>query len=383
MRTRDKKCKTEYYAGPWNRCRRIRRMEYMRAWEANFRKVEPYTPGEQPKNPRVIKLNTNENPYPPSPAAAEVLRSMDPSILRKYPDPDSSLLRDAIAEYCGISPDRVFVGVGSDDVLGMAFLTFFNGPKPVLFPNITYSFYDVWADLFRVPYETQPLDKDFRIVPEDYMKPNGGIVIANPNAPTGVELSQDLIEEIVKANQESVVIVDEAYVDFGARSALPLTEKYENLLVVQTFSKSRAFAGVRIGFAMGHPALIKALNCVKNSYNSYTMTTPTILLGAAVMKDRAYFEESTAKVIATRERVKKELSALGFTFGDSKSNFIFAKREGTDAKKLFEAMREEGIFVRYFNKPLIRDYLRISIGTDEEMDTFLGYVKQYLAEQGS
>ena len=355
----------------------------MRAWEANFRKVEPYTPGEQPKNPRVIKLNTNENPYPPSPAAAEVLRSMDPSILRKYPDPDSSLLRDAIAEYCGISPDRVFVGVGSDDVLGMAFLTFFNGPKPVLFPNITYSFYDVWADLFRVPYETQPLDKDFRIVPEDYMKPNGGIVIANPNAPTGVELSRDLIEEIVKANQESVVIVDEAYVDFGARSALPLTEKYENLLVVQTFSKSRAFAGVRIGFAMGHPALIKALNCVKNSYNSYTMTTPTILLGAAVMKDRAYFEESTAKVIATRERVKKELSALGFTFGDSKSNFIFAKREGTDAKKLFEAMRADGIFVRYFNKPLIRDYLRISIGTDEEMDTFLGYVKQYLAKQGS
>jgi len=180
-----------------------------------------------------------------------------------------------------------------------------------------------------------------------------------------------------------VVIVDEAYVDFGARSALPLTEKYENLLVVQTFSKSRAFAGVRIGFAMGHPALIKALNCVKNSYNSYTMTTPTILLGAAVMKDRAYFEESTAKVIATRERVKKELSALGFTFGDSKSNFIFAKREGTDAKKLFEAMRADGIFVRYFNKPLIRDYLRISIGTDEEMDTFLGYVKQYLAKQGS
>ena len=355
----------------------------MASWEDNVRKVVPYTPGEQPKIANIIKLNTNENPYPPSPAVLKALRETDGDYLRRYPDPKSQDLTDAFARLHGIDSSRVFAGVGSDDVLAMCFLTFFNSEKPVLFPDITYSFYDVWADLFQVPYETQPLDKDFRIVPEDYMKPNGGIVIANPNAPTGVELSRDLIEEIVKANQESVVIVDEAYVDFGARSALPLTEKYENLLVVQTFSKSRAFAGVRIGFAMGHPALIKALNCVKNSYNSYTMTTPTILLGAAVMKDRAYFEESTAKVIATRERVKKELSALGFTFGDSKSNFIFAKREGTDAKKLFEAMRADGIFVRHFNKPLIRDYLRISIGTDEEMDTFLGYVKQYLAKQGS
>ncbi len=352
----------------------------MRAWEQNFRKVEPYTPGEQPKSTRVIKLNTNENPYPPSPAALETMRSMDPAALRKYPDPDAVILRDAIAEYYGISRDRIFPGVGSDDVLGMAFLTFFNGPKPVLFPNITYSFYDVWADLFQVPYETQPLDEAFQIVPSDYMKPNGGIVIANPNAPTGVELPLEAIEEIVKANQESVVIVDEAYVDFGARSALPLTEKYENLLVVQTYSKSRAFAGVRIGFAMGHPALIDALYCVKNSYNSYTMSTPTILMGAAVMKDREYFEKTTAKVITTRERVKKELTALGFTFGDSKSNFIFAKREGTDAKALFEALRAEGIFVRYFNKPLISDYLRISIGTDAEMDAFLGFVRQYLEE---
>ena len=352
----------------------------MRAWEKNFRQVKPYTPGEQPKSTRVIKLNTNENPYPPSPAAAEVLRSMDPALFRKYPDPDAVLLRDAIAEYYGISRDRVFAGVGSDDVLGMAFLTFFNGPLPVLFPNITYSFYDVWAELFQIPYETQPLDDAFRIVPGDYKKPNGGIVIANPNAPTGIQLPMDALEEIVKANQESVVIVDEAYVDFGAESALPLTEKYENLLVVQTFSKSRAFAGVRIGFAMGHPSLIAALNCVKNSYNSYTLSTPTILLGAAVIRDRAYFEETRAKVIATRERVKAALSELGFTFGDSKTNFIFAKREGTDAKALFEAMRSEGIFVRYFDRPLIRDYLRISIGTDEEMDAFLGFVKQYLAE---
>ena len=348
----------------------------MRAWEKNFRQVKPYTPGEQPKSTRVIKLNTNENPYPPSPAAAEVLRSMDPALFRKYPDPDAVLLRDAIAEYYGISRDRVFAGVGSDDVLGMAFLTFFNGSLPVLFPNITYSFYDVWAELFQIPYETQPLDDAFRIVPGDYKKPNGGIVIANPNAPTGIQLPMDALEEIVKANQESVVIVDEAYVDFGAESALPLTEKYENLLVVQTFSKSRAFAGVRIGFAMGHPSLIAALNCVKNSYNSYTLSTPTILLGAAVIRDRAYFEETRAKVIATRERVKSVLSELGFTFGDSKTNFIFAKHPNLDAAEVFQELREEGIFVRYFPKERIKDYLRITIGRREEMETLIASLEK-------
>lgn len=349
----------------------------MRAWEKNFRAVEPYTPGEQPQR-KVIKLNTNENPYPPSPAVKEVLKNMDMEAFRKYPDPNAGRLVNAIAEYYGIPSDRVFVGVGSDDVLGMAFLTFFNGPDPVLFPNITYSFYDVWAELFRVPYETQALDENFEIRPADYRKKNGGIVIANPNAPTGVMLPLDKIEEIVKNNQESVVIIDEAYVDFGGVSALPLTEKYENLLVVQTFSKSRAFAGVRIGFAMGHPDLIRALNNVKNSYNSYTLSTPSILLGEAAVKDRTYFEETCAKVVATRERVKKELSALGFTFGDSRSNFIFAKREGTDAEALFEALKKADIFVRYFKKPLISDYLRISIGTDGEMDTFLAFLKDYL-----
>ena len=352
----------------------------MRLWEQNFRDVEPYTPGEQPKDRNVIKLNTNENPYPPSPAVEKALREMDLARLRKYPDPAAEELTEAIAEYYGITKDRVFPGVGSDDVIGMAFLTFFNGPKPVLFPNITYSFYDVWADLFRIPYETPALNENFEVVPEDYFRGNGGIVLANPNAPTGVELPLDQLEEIIRRNQASVVIVDEAYVDFGGESALGLTEKYENVLVVQTFSKSRSFAGMRIGFAMGHPDLIAALNRVKYSYNSYTMNTPSIILGAAAIRDRAYFEETTGKIIRTRERVKKELAALGFTFGDSKSNFIFAKREGTDAEKLFRTLKENGIYVRWFSKPLIRDYLRISIGTDEEMDCLLSFLRQYTAD---
>ena len=352
----------------------------MRLWEQNFRDVEPYTPGEQPKDRNVIKLNTNENPYPPSPAVEKALREMDLARLRKYPDPAAEELTEAIADYYGITKDRVFPGVGSDDVIGMAFLTFFNGPKPVLFPNITYSFYDVWADLFKIPYETPALNENFEVVPEDYFRENGGIVLANPNAPTGVELPLDQLEEIIRRNQASVVIVDEAYVDFGGESALELTEKYENLLVVQTFSKSRSFAGMRIGFAMGHPDLIAALNRVKYSYNSYTMNTPSIILGAAAIRDRAYFEETTGKIIRTRERVKKELAALGFTFGDSKSNFIFAKREGTDAEKLFRTLKENGIYVRWFSKPLIRDYLRISIGTDEEMDCLLSFLRQYTAD---
>ncbi len=352
----------------------------MRLWEQNFRDVEPYTPGEQPKDRNVIKLNTNENPYPPSPAVEKALREMDLARLRKYPDPAAEELTEAIADYYGITKDRVFPGVGSDDVIGMAFLTFFNGPKPVIFPNITYSFYDVWADLFKIPYETPALNENFEVVPEDYFRENGGIVLANPNAPTGVELPLDQLEEIIRRNQASVVIVDEAYVDFGGESALGLTEKYENLLVVQTFSKSRSFAGMRIGFAMGHPDLIAALNRVKYSYNSYTMNTPSIILGAAAIRDRAYFEETTGKIIRTRERVKKELAALGFTFGDSKSNFIFAKREGTDAEKLFRTLKENGIYVRWFSKPLIRDYLRISIGTDEEMDCLLSFLRQYTAD---
>lgn len=347
-------------------------------WEKGVRKVVPYVPGEQPKRKDIIKLNTNECPYPPSPEVQKLAAQYETEELRLYPDPDASLLTNSIAEYLGVQEDQVFVGVGSDDVLAMAFLTFFNTEKPILFPDITYSFYDVWANLFRIPYRCPALDENFRIQKEDYLKENGGIVIANPNAPTGVELSQDVIEEIIANNPDSVVIVDEAYVDFGAKSALPLVEKYENLLVVQTFSKSRAMAGLRIGFAVGNPRLIAYLKDVKFSFNSYTMNRPTICWGAASIQDDAYFRMSVGKIIATRERTKKELAQLGFSFQDSKTNFIFASHETIPAAQLFEALKEEGIYVRYFKKPRIDNFLRITIGTDEEMDRLILFLKNYI-----
>ncbi len=350
----------------------------MRAWESNIRRVTPYTPGEQPKTPGVIKLNTNENPYPPAPGVERALREMDVNRMRLYPDPTASELVKAIAKDKGLSEDQVFVGVGSDDVLAMCFLTFFNSRKPVLFPDITYSFYDVWADVFRIPYETQALDADFNIVPRDYDRENGGVIFPNPNAPTGVECLQKDIEDILIHNQDVIVIVDEAYVDFGADSALPLLEKYDNLIVVQTFSKSRSLAGMRIGFAMANPVLIRYLNDVKYSFNSYTMNQTALTLGVAAIQDRRYFDETIRKIVATRERTKKRLRELGFSFRDSKSNFIFATHESCPAKELFEALREQNIYVRYFPKPRIDRYLRITIGTDEEMDVFLDFLKKYL-----
>lgn len=350
----------------------------MRAWESNIRRVTPYTPGEQPKTPGVIKLNTNENPYPPAPGVERALRETDVNRMRLYPDPTASELVKAIAKDKGLSEDQVFVGVGSDDVLAMCFLTFFNSRKPVLFPDITYSFYDVWADVFRIPYETPALDADFNIVPWDYDRENGGVIFPNPNAPTGVECPQKDIEDILIHNQDVIVIVDEAYVDFGAVSALPLLEKYDNLIVVQTFSKSRSLAGMRIGFAMANPVLIRYLNDVKYSFNSYTMNQTALALGAAAIQDRRYFDETIRKIVATRERTKKRLRELGFSFHDSKSNFIFATHESCPAKELFEALREQNIYVRYFPKPRIDRYLRITIGTDEEMDVFLDFLKKYL-----
>lgn len=336
-------------------------------WEDNVRRVVPYTPGEQPKVSGLIKLNTNENPYAPAPAVCERLKTMNPDAFRKYPDPSCSVLVDAISQTYGVDKENVFVGVGSDDVLAMAFLTFFNSDKEVLFPDITYSFYDVWADLFRIPFRQVPLKEDFTINPEDYKVPNGGIVIANPNAPTGVELPLAEIESIVEANKDSVVIIDEAYVDFGGVSALPLIDKYENLLVVQTTSKSRSLAGIRIGYAFGSRKLIKYLSDAKFSFNSYTMNMPSLELGALAMKDIEYFNETRAKVINTREWTKTELSKRGFTFGDSKTNFIFAKHNTKERDELFAKLRENKILVRAFNAPRIKEYLRISIGTDEEM----------------
>lgn len=350
----------------------------MKKWEENVRKVIPYVPGEQPKADKLIKLNTNENPYPPSTQVEKALKEIDVDRMRLYPDPAASVLVEAIAEFYQLQPEQVFVGVGSDDVLAMIFLTFFNAKTPILFPDITYSFYDVWADMLRIPYETIPLTQDFTIRKEDYCRANGGVIFPNPNAPTGIAMGLDEIEEIVKANQDVIVVVDEAYVDFGAVSALPLIEKYENLLVVQTFSKSRGMAGMRIGYAMGNPVLIKYLNDVKYSFNSYTMDQTTLTLGTAAIKDRVYFEETVHKVMETREWTKKELAALGFVFGDSKANFIFASHPQIPAEELFLALREAKIIVRYFKKPRIDNYLRITIGTQEEMETFIAFLKEYM-----
>lgn len=350
-------------------------------WEENVRRVVPYVPGEQPKEDRMIKLNTNECPYPPSPRVMEAMNNISLDCLRLYPDPEVKELRKTLAQYYQVKEEQVFVGVGSDDVIANAFLTFFNSEKPILFPDITYSFYDVWADLFRIPYTKVPLTKDFRICPEDYKKENGGIIFPNPNAPTGIYEELSLVEEIITANPEVVVMVDEAYIDFGGKSALELLEKYENLLVIQTFSKSRAMAGMRIGFAIGSEKMIAYLNDVKFSFNSYTMNQTAIAMGTACVKDDAYFKEMVQKVIATREWTKEELRKLGFHFPDSKSNFIFASHKRVPAKEIFEACKKEKIYVRYFNKDRIDNYLRITIGTDEEMKELIRFLKSYLGEE--
>lgn len=347
-------------------------------WENNVRKVIPYTPGEQPKDSDIIKLNTNENPYAPSPKVKAILDNYDISKMRLYPDPDATVLVEAIAERYNVKPSQVFVGVGSDDVLSIAFLTFFNSEKPVLFPDITYSFYDVWADVYRIPYVQKPLKEDFRIDPEDYKCENGGIIFPNPNAPTGCEESLEMIEEIVKANPSAVVIIDEAYVDFGAESALKLIDKYENLLVIQTYSKSRSMAGMRIGYAIGSEKLIKYMNDVKFSINSYTMTPLTLLCGAEAIRDEEYFQETLGKIIDVREYSKARLTELGFTFPDSKSNFIFASHSTKPASEIFTALKERKIFVRYWNKPRINNYLRISIGTREEMEKLFEALEEIL-----
>lgn len=347
-------------------------------WEENVRKAVPYVAGEQPNKPGMIKLNTNECPYPPAPGVERLLRELDCEALRLYPDPDTTPLTDALAKYYHVKPRQVFVGVGSDDVLSMAFLTFFNSDSPVLFPDITYSFYDVWAKLYRIPYKTCALNENWHICPEDFKQKNGGIIFPNPNAPTGVLESLDVVEEIVSANRDVVVIVDEAYIDFGGTSALPLLEKYDNLLVVQTFSKSRAMAGLRIGFAIGNEKLIQYLNDVKFSFNSYTMNLPAQMLGVEAVRDDAYFKEITGKIVATRERVKGDLRKLGFSFPDSRANFIFASHETIPASQLFHALREEDIYVRYWDKPRISDFLRITVGTDEEMDVLLTFLRDYV-----
>ncbi len=350
----------------------------MKPWEKNIRTVIPYVPGEQPNKKDMLKLNTNENPYPPAPGVKRVLQGLDTDVLRLYPDPTIKLLVEELAHFYHLGNDQVFVGVGSDDVLAMAFLTFFNSELPILYPDITYSFYPVWCDLFRIPFLKIALDENFCIVKEDYYKENGGVVIANPNAPTSVYEDLSLIEDIIKHNQDVVVIIDEAYIDFAGSSAVELIEKYDNLLVVQTFSKSRSMAGMRIGYAMGNPVLIKALNDVKYAFNSYTMNYTAILAGVEAVKDIDCFKEGIRKLISTRENSEKILKSLGFSFPKSGANFIFATHDKIPAKEIFEVLRSNNIYVRYFNAPRVNNYLRISIGTDEEMERLFAFLQDFI-----
>ncbi len=350
----------------------------MAVWENNVRKVVPYVPGEQPSFSDMIKLNTNENPYPPASGVAKILKELDTDALRRYPKPDAHELTAALAESCGVNFNNIFVGVGSDDVLGTAFLTFFKGRLPVLFPDITYSFYPVWAELYDIPYETPALDENFRIKKEDYYKLNGGIVIANPNAPTTIAEPLSFIEDIVMHNQDSVVIIDEAYVDFGGETAVDLTKKYENLLVVRTFSKSRSMAGMRIGYAIGSEKLISYMMAVRNSYNSYTMTTPSILCGTASLKDEDYFRTTVDKIVRTRQNAVPVLQKMGFKVLNSSANFLFVSHKEVPAKDLFLKLRERHIFVRYFEKPRIDNFLRITVGTDADMEKLFEALKEML-----
>ena len=351
----------------------------MKEWEKNVRQAIPYVPGEQPVRENIIKLNTNENPYPPSPKVVEALKEFNTGQLRLYPDPDSSVLVEALSDFYQIDQRQIFVGIGSDDVLAMVFLTFFCSEKPVLFPDITYSFYDVWARLFRISFRQIPLNDQFQIVKEDYFQENGGVIFPNPNAPTGLLIELADIEDIIHHNRNVVVVVDEAYIDFGGTSAFPLLEKYDNLLIVQTFSKSRALAGLRIGYAFGSPQLIRYLNAVKNSFNSYTMNRLVQVLGAAAVRDKEYFENTNTLIIATRERMKRELKNMGFLSWDSKSNFLSVTHPLVKAKRLYEDLRSIGIYVRYFSKPeRISNYLRIAIGTDQEADYLIMQLKKIL-----
>lgn len=356
----------------------MKRGEYMNPdLLKNIRQVVPYVPGEQPQN-KVIKLNTNENPYAPAPKVEEILHNMDADRFRLYPDPSCEALVESLAECYHVNKDQVFVGVGSDDVIAMSFLTFFNSDKPILFPDISYSFYEVWANLYRIPYECKPLDEKFHIVKEDYYGENGGIIFPNPNAPTAVYEELDFIEDIIEHNPDVIVMVDEAYIDFAGKSAIELIDKYENLIVVQTFSKARSMAGMRIGYAISNPALIGYLNAAKHSFNSYTMNQVSLVCGVEAVKDRAYFEKTVAQIVETREWAKEKLSELGFEYPEPKANFIFATHPKFDAKELFEALKKENIYVRHWNKERISQYLRITIGTREEMEMLFAFLENYI-----
>lgn len=349
-----------------------------RSWRDKLINIQPYVAGEQPKNDKIIKLNANENPYPPSPKVQAVLESKTAAELCKYPSANADPLKAALAKRYGVKAENVFCGNGSDDVLATAFRAFFNSDKPIVYPDITYSFYPVWCELLKIPYVTKPVGKDFRINVKDYYGENGGVVIANPNAPTTISEGRDFIIDLLEHNKDCIVIVDEAYVDFGGYSAVELIDKYDNLVVTQTFSKSRSLAGMRIGMAFAQPELISYMQAVKDSYNSYPLDQMAIETACASLEDEGYFKDTIAKIISTRDSFAEELKAMGFTMPESSANFLFVTHPKYAAKDIFNFVREKGIFIRYFNKPGIDNYLRITIGTPDEMQALIGALKEFI-----
>jgi histidinol-phosphate aminotransferase len=353
-----------------------------RYWSAVVHGLTPYVPGEQPKIAGLIKLNTNENPYPPSPrvlAAIAAATGADGDALRLYPDPNADALKSAIAAHYALEPKQVFVGNGSDEVLAFVFQGLLKHERPILFPDITYSFYPVYCGLYGVGFRAVPLDEDFRIRVEDYAQPNGGVILPNPNAPTGRLLTLAQIERLVIANTDVVVVVDEAYVDFGGESAATLVNRHPNLLVVQTLSKSRSLAGMRVGFALGDAALIEGLERIKNSFNSYPLDRPAQAAAVAAFEDRAHFERTRDAVIASRERLTGELVALGFEVLPSAANFLFVRHPQQDAVALAAALRERRILVRHFKSARIEQFLRITVGTDAQCAALTAALREVLA----
>ncbi|WP_043309130.1 histidinol-phosphate transaminase [Pseudomonas sp. ML96] len=347
-------------------------------WSPFVKDLVPYVPGEQPKLAKLVKLNTNENPYGPSPKAIAAMQAELSDSLRLYPDPNSDRLKQAVADYYGVSTAQVFVGNGSDEVLAHTFHGLFQNGKPLLFPDVTYSFYPVYCGLYGIPYEALALDEQFQIRTEDYARPNGGIIFPNPNAPTGCLLPLDAVERLLQGSPDSVVVVDEAYIDFGGETAIKLVDKYLNLLVTQTLSKSRSLAGLRVGIAVGHPDLIEALERIKNSFNSYPLDRMAIVGAAAAFEDEAYFRETCQLVIDSREQMVAALAGLGFEVLPSAANFIFARHPQKDAGELAAALREHGVIVRHFKQQRIAQFLRITIGNPEQNQALLDALGQVL-----
>jgi histidinol-phosphate aminotransferase len=350
-----------------------------RVWSVIVSQLTPYVAGEQPQISKLIKLNTNENPYGPSPKVTAAISMANNHDLRKYPDPNAAQLKATIAKYFKLDDHMVFVGNSSDEVLAHVFRGLLKQRKPLLFPDITYSFYPVYCKLFEIDYRLIPLNQDYCIGVDDYALDNGGIIFANPNAPTGIALSIEEVETLVQRNPESVIVVDEAYVDFANDSAVRLIKQYDNLLVTQTLSKSRSLAGLRVGIALGHADLIEGLERIKNSFHPYTLDALAMAGATAAFKDNDYFEGTCAKVIATRQRISSVLVSMGFEVLPSSANFVFTRHSEHGAKELFRALRDHGIVVRYFDKPRINQFLRISIGTDDEMNSLLSVLRAIMS----